>query len=196
MPAGSWPRRSTAISDSDPVVLALPRGGVPVGFEVAKALGAPLDVLIVRKIGAPGHAELGIGAVVDGGRAASRAERGDRPAGQAVRRLYRRGEAAPAGRDRAPAAALSRRPAAIPVEGRIAIVVDDGIATGGTVRAALRGSRASVRRGWCWRCRWRRPTASTNWPAIATTSSAWRRPSRFMRSGRITATSPRPRTTR
>ena len=51
---------------SDPVVLALPRGGVPVGFEVAKALGAPLDVLIVRKIGAPGHPELGIGAVVDG----------------------------------------------------------------------------------------------------------------------------------
>src|SRR5919206_3649567 len=52
--------------DSDPVVLALPRGGVPVGFEVAKALGAPLDVLIVRKIGAPGHPELGIGAVIDG----------------------------------------------------------------------------------------------------------------------------------
>ena len=47
-------------------MLALPRGGVPVGFEVAKALGAPLDVLIVRKIGAPGHPELGIGAIIDG----------------------------------------------------------------------------------------------------------------------------------
>ena len=52
--------------DSDPVILALPRGGVPVAFEVAKALGAPLDVLIVRKIGAPGHEEFGLGAVVDG----------------------------------------------------------------------------------------------------------------------------------
>src|ERR1051326_7900594 len=51
---------------SQPIVLALPRGGVPVGFEVAKALVAPLDVLLVRKIGAPGHEELGLGAVVDG----------------------------------------------------------------------------------------------------------------------------------
>ena len=50
----------------DPVVLALPRGGVPVGYEVAKALGAPLDILLVRKIGAPGHEEYGIGALVDG----------------------------------------------------------------------------------------------------------------------------------
>src|ERR1051325_11978648 len=49
-----------------PIVLALPRGGVPVGFEVAKALAAPLDVLLVRKIGAPGHPELGLGAIVDG----------------------------------------------------------------------------------------------------------------------------------
>src|SRR3954469_14144787 len=52
--------------DRDPLVLALPRGGVPVGFEVAKALGAPLDVLIVRKIGAPGHPELGIGEIING----------------------------------------------------------------------------------------------------------------------------------
>src|SRR5512138_1778866 len=53
-------------SESRPLVLALPRGGVPVGFEVARALAAPLDVLLVRKIGAPGHEELGLGAVVDG----------------------------------------------------------------------------------------------------------------------------------
>ncbi|OYW85420.1 MAG: hypothetical protein B7Z20_09145, partial [Sphingobium sp. 32-64-5] len=50
-----------------PLVLALPRGGVPLGYEVAQALGAELDVLIVRKLGAPGHEELGIGAVIDGG---------------------------------------------------------------------------------------------------------------------------------
>src|SRR5207249_11534434 len=52
--------------ESQPIGRALPRGGVPVGFEVAKALAAPLDVLLVRKIGAPGHEELGLGAVVDG----------------------------------------------------------------------------------------------------------------------------------
>jgi putative phosphoribosyl transferase len=52
---------------ANPVVLALPRGGVPVAFGVAKALGAPLDLLMVRKIGAPGREEFGIGAVVDGG---------------------------------------------------------------------------------------------------------------------------------
>jgi putative phosphoribosyl transferase len=50
----------------NPIVLALPRGGVPVAFEVAQALAAPLDVVLVRKIGAPGHAELGLGAVVEG----------------------------------------------------------------------------------------------------------------------------------
>ena len=62
-------RLGTALAryrDSHPLVLALPRGGVPVGFEVARALAAPLDVLLVRKIGAPGHEELGLGAVVDG----------------------------------------------------------------------------------------------------------------------------------
>src|SRR3954469_18614870 len=52
--------------ESRPIVLALPRGGVPVGFEVAKALAAPLDVLLVRKIGAPGHEELGLGAGGEG----------------------------------------------------------------------------------------------------------------------------------
>src|SRR6266567_7245600 len=52
--------------DANPLVLALPRGGVPVAFEVATSLAAPLDLLLVRKIGAPGHEELGIGAVVDG----------------------------------------------------------------------------------------------------------------------------------
>jgi len=54
------------LKGTNPVVLALPRGGVPVGFEVARALGAEFDVLLVRKIGAPGHEELGIGAIVDG----------------------------------------------------------------------------------------------------------------------------------
>jgi putative phosphoribosyl transferase len=60
-------QRLAALADEHPVVLALPRGGLPVAFEVAHALGAPLDVLVVRKIGAPGNPELGIGAVAEGG---------------------------------------------------------------------------------------------------------------------------------
>jgi putative phosphoribosyl transferase len=58
--------RLMAYADQNPVVLALPRGGVPVAFEVARALQAPLDLVFMRKIGAPGHAEFGLGAVVDG----------------------------------------------------------------------------------------------------------------------------------
>ncbi len=96
---------------SDPVVLALPRGGVPVGFEVAEALGAPLDVLIVRKIGAPGHPELGIGAVVDGSEPQIVLNEDVIREVKTVRRLYRAGKAAPAGRDRASPAALCWRSA-------------------------------------------------------------------------------------
>src|SRR6478609_9053450 len=58
--------RLMAFADQNPVILALPRGGVPVAFEVARALRAPLDLIFVRKIGAPGHAEFALGAVIDG----------------------------------------------------------------------------------------------------------------------------------
>jgi putative phosphoribosyl transferase len=124
-----------------PVVLALPRGGVPVGFEVAKALSAPLDVLIVRKIGAPGHPELGIGAIVDGNEPHlvlnEEVIRQVRPSAAYIEDEKRRQLAEIERRRRR---YLGDRPA-IPVEGRTAIVVDDGIATGGTFRAALRGIR-------------------------------------------------------
>jgi putative phosphoribosyl transferase len=129
--------------NADPVVVALPRGGVPVGYEIARELGAPLDVKIVRKLGAPGQEELGIGAVVDGDHpqavlnedildalAVSR----DYLEGEAARQLSeirRRQERYRHGRD------------AVPLVGRTVIVVDDGIATGGSMRAALRGIRRS-----------------------------------------------------
>lgn len=124
-----------ALRLKDPLVLALPRGGVPVALPVAERLGAPLDVLLVRKIGVPGNPELAAGAVAEGAdpefnrhllRALglSRADfAGDlarkREENALRRRLYR------AGRD------------PLPVKGRSVIVVDDGIATGATVKAAL-----------------------------------------------------------
>ena len=129
----------TRYQQSRPVVLALPRGGVPVGFEVAKALAAPLDVLLVRKIGAPGHAELGLGAVVDGAEPQlvlneEIVSRIRPPPGYIDAEMRRQLAEIERRRRRY----LGDRPP-VKVEGRTTIVVDDGIATGGTVRAALRG---------------------------------------------------------
>ena len=123
----------------DVLVLALPRGGVPVAFEVAQALHAPLDVFIVRKLGMPGHEELAIGAIASGG---------VRVLNEDLIRLLgvpnnvlqditareleelRRREAAYRG---------SRPPE--PIAGRTVILVDDGLATGASMRAAVRALR-------------------------------------------------------
>lgn len=131
----------TRFKDEQPVILALPRGGVPVAFEVARALDAELDLLLVRKIGAPGHEELAIGAVVDGAEAQLVLNReiialAAPPPGyieaqkkrqlaeiERRRQLYRGAE----------------QP--VDLKGRTVIVIDDGIATGATVKAALRGVR-------------------------------------------------------
>ncbi|MDD3797597.1 MAG: phosphoribosyltransferase family protein [Novosphingobium sp.] len=131
-----------ALGLHDPVVLALPRGGVPVAFEVAKALGAPLDVLLVRKIGAPGHEEYGIGAVVDGDNPQLVIDEGAaRMVG--ADQAYIDGEVARQLEEIERRRAIYRPGPAIPLKGRTVLVVDDGIATGGTVRAALKALAAA-----------------------------------------------------
>jgi predicted phosphoribosyltransferase len=123
----------------DVVVLALPRGGVPVAYEVAGYLDAPLDVFLVRKLGVPGHEELALGAIASGGtrvlnddvvqmaRIPDHAI--DAIAAREQRELERRESAYREGRPPAP------------VHGRTAILVDDGLATGATMLAAARAVR-------------------------------------------------------
>src|SRR5437899_11946312 len=126
-------------SRDDVIVLGLPRGGVPVAFEVAQRLGAPLDVFIVRKLGVPGFEELAAGAIASGGvrvfnqdvvRAIPHADAAieavtAKETAELQRReqIYREGRAAPELRD------------------RIVILVDDGLATGATMRAAVKALR-------------------------------------------------------
>jgi putative phosphoribosyl transferase len=125
---------------TDPLVLALPRGGVPVAYEIAQRLGVPFDVLITRKIGCPGQPELGVGAIAEGGDPVFDAD--------LLRRLglTERDLDATARRERAE---LDRRVAVYrgeralpPLRGRDVVVADDGLATGGTARAALAAVRS------------------------------------------------------
>jgi putative phosphoribosyl transferase len=123
----------------DVIVFALPRGGIPVGFEVARALGAPLDVFVVRKLGVPGHEELAMGAIASGGVVVlsrdlidqigvpeewiQRVIDGERRELERRELMYREGRPLP------------------DVRGRIVILVDDGLATGATMQAAIAALR-------------------------------------------------------
>ena len=123
----------------DVLVLALPRGGVPVGYEVAQALNAPLDVFVVRKLGVPGHEELAMGAIASGGVRVLNGsvvdslgildETIDTVVTRELHELERRERAY---RDDRPAP---------DVQGRTVILVDDGIATGSTMKAAIEALR-------------------------------------------------------
>jgi predicted phosphoribosyltransferase len=123
----------------DVLVLGLPRGGIPVGYEVARGLGAPLDVFVVRKLGVPGQEELAMGAIATGGvRVVNHdvvdalripPDVLDRAAAEELRELERREQSY-----------RGQRPKP-PVEGRTVILVDDGLATGSTMRAAVAALR-------------------------------------------------------
>jgi putative phosphoribosyl transferase len=113
----------------DPVVLAMPRGGVPVAAPVARRVGAALDVVVARKIGARGHPELGIGAVAEDGVVVWTGPSDQDGLLQACRELERRVAEYRGGR---PPPALARR---------AVVIVDDGLATGVTAEAALRWAR-------------------------------------------------------
>ncbi|MFI9075290.1 phosphoribosyltransferase family protein [Streptomyces sioyaensis] len=128
------------LESEDPVVLGLPRGGVPVAFQVARALHAPLDVIVVRKLGVPYQRELGFGAIGEGG---------VRVISDDIVRRSRLDESDLASVEHAEAAELARQAERfragrqrLPLDGRTAIVVDDGVATGATAAAACEVARA------------------------------------------------------
>jgi len=124
---------------ASPIVLGLPRGGVPVAYEIARALGAPLDVCVVRKLGAPAQPELGLGAVSEDG--TIYVDRGTmkrlRVSEKDLARIVAEKRTAMAGQ----VGRYRRDYPALDVRGKTVILVDDGVATGGTARAALQTLR-------------------------------------------------------
>ena len=133
--------RMLHLRGEDVVVLALPRGGVPVAHEVARAIGAPLDLLLVRKLGVPGHEELAMGALASGGEPRVNAEtvRALRIGAADIERVIARERRELERRERAYRA--GRAPPEI--RGRTVILVDDGLATGATMLAAAEAVRAA-----------------------------------------------------
>src|SRR5688572_11583629 len=127
-------QRLEPLRGQDVVVLGLPRGGVPVAFEVAKALGAPLDVIVVRKLGLPFRPELAMGAIGEGGYEVL--DRALAARAGVTERELRRVEARERAELESRVRRLRRGRAPLDLTGRVALVVDDGIATGSTARVA------------------------------------------------------------
>ena len=125
------------VGDGEVTVLGLPRGGMPVAAPVAKALGAPLDVLLVRKVGHPRHRELAVGAVAEGGVHVRNEQLAGRLSADEFAAALERAEGELAERARRYRGLRS----AVPVHGRTVVVVDDGLATGATARVALQAVR-------------------------------------------------------
>ncbi len=134
---------ATLPSLENAVVLALPRGGAPVGWEVARALNLPLDVLVVRKLGAPGQRELAIGAVASSGVIALNPAFVEdfQISEERLHAMEQHAIAEIAERERV----YRGNAPAIPIEGRTVILVDDGLATGATMKAAARAVRPRAR---------------------------------------------------
>jgi putative phosphoribosyl transferase len=137
---GRLAQRLRPLAGPDVVVLGLPRGGVPVAAEVARALGAPLDVIVVRKVGVPGQPELAMGAVGEGGVLVVD-ERVVGLAKVAPEEFARAGAREQDELDRCVQRFRGGRDP-VPLAGRVAVIVDDGIATGSTARAACSVARA------------------------------------------------------
>lgn len=133
------PALASYAGNPDAIVLALPRGGVPVGFAVASELGLDLDILLVRKLGLPGHEEYAMGAIGAGGIRVLQEDvvRVHRVAPQAIEEISRRELQEIDRRDRQ---YRGGRPP-LQLGGKVAILVDDGLATGSTMRAAVRIAR-------------------------------------------------------
>jgi putative phosphoribosyl transferase len=130
--------RIRALDLQDPVVIALPRGGIPVGFEVARAIDAPLDTLVVRKLGSPANPEYAVGAIAEGGMVIVGQPRDPSVSDEELDRIARRETTEIT---RRVARYRGTRPLTA-VAGRDVILVDDGVATGLTALAAAKALRA------------------------------------------------------
>ena len=186
--------RGAGIGGDEVVVLGLPRGGVPVADEVRRALGAPLDVIVVRKLGVPFQPELAMGAIGEDG------VRVDNEGVVESIALDALDIDAIEQRERVELERRARRYRGdrprLDLRGRCVVIVDDGIATGSSAAPPARSHVRTARHGLSWPCRSLRRRQSQRSATSATTCSAWPSRSRSTRWASGTTTSPRRPTTR